>query len=132
MKGIYTMSDISVIGENIQKIRSLKGVSAYEVAKRAGVGAATISEIESGKRQSLKSNTLEKIAAALGVSANDLMGDTETISFETDNIQDIINIIDYIQDPILDSRPMTKTEKKDLLNGIETVLNSIRYKRLNK
>ncbi|WP_297420544.1 helix-turn-helix transcriptional regulator [Clostridium sp.] len=126
------MSDISVIGENIQKIRAMKGISAYEVAKRAGVGAATISEIESGKRQSLKSNTLEKIAAALGVSANDLMGDTETISFETDNIQDIINIIDYIQDPILDSSPMTKTEKKDLLNGIETILNSIRYKRLGK
>ncbi|NOW86750.1 transcriptional regulator with XRE-family HTH domain [Clostridium beijerinckii] len=126
------MSDISVIGENIQKIRSLKGVSAYEVAKRAGVGAATISEIESGKRKSLKSNTLEKIAAALGVSANDLMGDTETISFETDNIQDIVNIIDYIQDPILDSSPMTQNEKKDLLNGIETILNSIRYKRLKK
>lgn len=126
------MSDISVIGENIHKIRSLKGISAYEVAKRAGVGAATISEIESGKRKSLKSNTLEKIAAALGVSANDLMGDTETISFETDNIQDIINILDYIQDPILDSSPMTQIEKKDLLNGIETILNSIRYKRLKK
>lgn len=124
------MSDISVIGENIQKIRTLKGVSAYEVAKRAGVGAATISEIESGKRKSLKSNTLEKIATALGVSPNDLMGDTETISFETDNIQDIVNIIDYIQDPILDSSPMTQIEKKDLLNGIETILNSIRYKRL--
>ena len=124
------MSDISVIGENIQKIRALKGVSAYEVAKRAGVGAATISEIESGKRKSLKSNTLEKIATALGVSPNDLMGDTETISFETDNIQDIVNIIDYIQDPILDSSPMTQIEKKDLLNGIETILNSIRYKRL--
>lgn len=124
------MGNISVIGENIQKIRILKNISAYELAKRAEVGGATISEIESGKRQSLKSHTIEKIATALGVSPNDIMGNTDTVTFETDNIMDIINIIDYLQDPILDDTKMTKDEKKILMSAIAMGISTIRYNRL--
>ncbi|GEP65698.1 hypothetical protein CBE01nite_34660 [Clostridium beijerinckii] len=124
------MSDISIIGENIKKIRVLKNLSAYELAKRANVGGATISEIESGKRKTLKGDTLEKIAAALGVTANDLMGNTETVSFETDNLMDIINIIDYIENPILDDRQITKDEKKILMSAIAMGISTIRYNRL--
>lgn len=128
--GYIIVSDISIIGENIKKIRALKNLSAYELAKRAGVGGATISEIESGKRKTLKGDTLEKIAAALGVTVNDLMGNTETVSFETDNLMDIINIIDYIEDPILDDRHITKDEKKILMSAIAMGISTIRYNRL--
>ncbi|QUN37906.1 helix-turn-helix transcriptional regulator [Clostridium beijerinckii] len=121
---------MSIIGENIKKIRVLKNLSAYELAKRANVGGATISEIESGKRKTLKGDTLEKIAAALGVTANDLMGNTETVSFETDNLMDIINIIDYIENPILDDRQITKDEKKILMSAIAMGISTIRYNRL--
>ncbi|AVK48959.1 hypothetical protein AXY43_13505 [Clostridium sp. MF28] len=124
------MSDISIIGENIKKIRVLKNLSAYELAKRARVGGATISEIESGKRKTLKGDTLEKIAAALGVTVNDLMGNTETVSFETDNLMDILNIIDYIENPILDDRQITKDEKEILMSAIAMGISTIRYNRL--
>ncbi|PSM56513.1 XRE family transcriptional regulator [Clostridium diolis] len=121
---------MSIIGENIKKIRVLKNLSAYELAKRARVGGATISEIESGKRKTLKGDTLEKIAAALGVTVNDLMGNTETVSFETDNLMDILNIIDYIENPILDDRQITKDEKEILMSAIAMGISTIRYNRL--
>lgn len=126
------MNEISVVGANIQSIRKLKQMSAYGLAKSAGVGLATISDIENGKRKSLNSNTLKKIAAALGVSYDDLMGTSDTISFETNNIMDIINIIDYVDDPILDQDPMTKSEKEELLYAVSMALNSIRFKRSEK
>lgn len=58
------------------------------------------------------------------------MGNTETVSFETDNLMDIINIIDYIENPILDDRQITKDEKKLLMSAIAMGISTIRYNRL--
>ncbi len=38
------------IGENLAALRRARGLSAGELARRAGVGKATLSEIEAGKR----------------------------------------------------------------------------------
>ncbi len=59
--------NVSILGKNIKRIRELKGISAYRLAKDAHVGASTISEIESGIRQSLNSVSMRKIAEALDV-----------------------------------------------------------------
>ena len=120
----------SIIGENIKKIRKLKNISAYELAKKAGVGVATISEIESGKRATLKGDTLEKVAQALNVSPNDIMGNNETVTFETDNIMDIVNIINYLDNPILDDSAMSKDEKQILISAIAMGISTVRYNRL--
>lgn len=121
---------VSVIGENIKRIRELKNISAYELARRANVGTATISQIESGKRATLKGDTLEKVATALGVSAGELLGTDETLKFETNDIMDILNIINYADGFTLDDIELSKTEKQLINLSFTTVINAIRYNRL--
>ncbi len=71
------MKNISELGKNIKKLRKNKGFSSYKLAKNANVGISTISQIESGNRQSLNSNTIEKIATALEVSTGMLLSTNE-------------------------------------------------------
>lgn len=71
------MKNVSELGKNIKKLRKNKGFSSYKLAKNANVGISTISQIESGNRQSLNSNTIEKIATALEVSTGILLSTNE-------------------------------------------------------
>lgn len=123
------MNNISAIGENIKKIRTHKGLSAVQLAERAGVSNATISQIENGRRATLQSDTLEKVATALGVTTDDLLGDTETVKFETNDIIDVLNIINYAEGITLDDIPLTEDETQLLNINIKTVLNAIRFNR---
>ena len=122
---------ISELGLNIKKIRELRKISAYELAKRANVGNATISQIESGKRQTLKGDTLSRIAAALNVSESDLLGTSEKINFETNDLVDLLNIINYADFIELDGKRLSDDEKKIIENAVMMVVDSIRYKRIN-
>jgi len=64
------------IGENISRIRQDKGLTQAEVAEKAGITQAYLSQIENSLR-SMDVKTADKIAAALGVTLNDLMNDVE-------------------------------------------------------
>lgn len=120
---------ISVIGENIKRIREMKNISAYQLSKKAGVGSSTISQIESGKRQTLKGDTLNKIATALGVPSGDLLGDSDTLNFETNEITDILNILDYTPGLTLDDVELADHERQLLNISIKMALSTIRYNR---
>jgi len=122
---------ISVIGENIKRIRLEKNMSAYELAKRAKVGGATISQIESGKRATLMGDTLEKVAHALGVATGELLGNDETLNFETNDIMDIVNIINYADGLTLNDEVLTKEEKQIINVALNLALTTIKYNRLD-
>ena len=51
----------------LQKIREEKGWTQEKLAEESGVSRVTISGIESGKVQVVKTDTLAKIADALGM-----------------------------------------------------------------
>ena len=85
--------NISIVGQNIKRIRESRGLSAYKLAKLAQVGNTTISEIESGKRQNIKSDTLDKIAAALNVTTDDLL---KVENSEEYIVQDIEDALDFL------------------------------------
>jgi transcriptional regulator with XRE-family HTH domain len=55
----------------IRKLRERKGVSLRELARRSGLGVATLSRIESGKANP-RLNTLLQLADVLGVFVGDL------------------------------------------------------------
>lgn len=60
-------------GENSIRVwREYRGLSAAELATRAKISAAYLSELESGKKQG-GVNTLRKIAAALNLTLDDLV-----------------------------------------------------------
>ncbi|MDI6908168.1 MAG: helix-turn-helix transcriptional regulator [Thermoanaerobacterales bacterium] len=58
------------IGRRLTEIRTMAGISANALAKKAGVAQSTISEIEAGKRQPSLS-VLQKLSTALGITLAD-------------------------------------------------------------
>lgn len=67
------MSVISLkLGQNLKKIRTAKKMSQGDIARKLEVHRAYVSGIENGKRNPTLA-TIEKLAVALGVSANDLL-----------------------------------------------------------
>ena len=55
-------------GKRIQTCRRRQGISQRELARRAGVRHALISELESGKRNDAMTSTIRAIAIALDTS----------------------------------------------------------------
>lgn len=113
-------------------MRELRKISAYELAKRANVGNATISQIQSGKRQTLKGDTLSRIASALNVSESDLIGTSEKINFEINDPVYLLNIVNHTNFIELDGKRLSENEKKVIESAVMMGLDSIRYKRLIK
>lgn len=66
----------SVFGEVLRRYRSSVGISQEELADRTGVDRTFISRLERGVRQPTIT-TLLGLSRALGISAGDLMRETE-------------------------------------------------------
>jgi transcriptional regulator with XRE-family HTH domain len=56
------------LGKRIQQCRQRKDISQRELARRAGVRHALISELESGKRNDAMTSTIRAITIALDTS----------------------------------------------------------------
>jgi len=65
---------ISTVAKNIKRHRNEQGLSQDKLSRMADVSHATIIKIESGGIQSPTIGTVQKIAKALGVSVDDLIG----------------------------------------------------------
>ena len=71
------MSTDSGLGQRILALRSRAGLSQHAVARRAGLDPSYLSRIENGRVRP-KVGTAMKVAKALRVSANDLLGPSPT------------------------------------------------------
>jgi len=120
---------ISILGLNIKKIREEKGISAYKLSKTARIGTTTVSEIESGKRQSLNTNTIEKIAVALNVTVDDLMASEINKEYIVTDIEQTIALILSSEELVLDDVELSGAEKEQLKTNISLTLQSIRKQR---
>lgn len=67
---------ISVVGENVRRLRERAGLSLRELASRAGVSASTLSGLESGTGNP-NVETLVDISGALGVPFSELVQPSE-------------------------------------------------------
>jgi transcriptional regulator with XRE-family HTH domain len=65
-------------GDRIRRYRMARGWSQRELARRAGVRHAMISDLETNKRRSTQLSIFEKLAAALGVSVGALVEDDDS------------------------------------------------------
>jgi transcriptional regulator with XRE-family HTH domain len=65
---------IMTVGERIKQIRKEKGLTQTELASRLGVSQAMITQYENGQRGPKTFETVRKIAAALEVSPEDILG----------------------------------------------------------
>lgn len=118
----------SVLGRNIKEIRESKGLSVNKLSVLAKVGQSTISQIETGQRQSLRSETLEKIAKALDVTTNDLLSIDEG-AYEVGDLSAAIDFILQDDEVSIDNIAMNKTEKEQFKFAVEMAINTIRNNR---
>ncbi len=66
-------TDPRVVGQRVRQLRQARGVSLSELARRAGIGKATLSGVETGTRNPTL-ETLWAITAQLGVPIGTILG----------------------------------------------------------
>ena len=116
--------EISLLGKNIKEYRSKKGWSLKRLTEIAEVGYATIYDLENGKKQNINSTTLEKVANALEISTNELLG-IDVIEHTVDDIPATIDAIFESDELEIDGIKLTSKEKDILksiyINGIDII-----------
>jgi transcriptional regulator with XRE-family HTH domain len=70
---------VSDIGERVQDVRRLRMWTQVRLAREAGVSPTTVSAIESGKIGRPHFGTIGKLARALGVAPEELLGSRESV-----------------------------------------------------
>jgi transcriptional regulator with XRE-family HTH domain len=66
-----------VLGENVKKARDALGMTQLKLAATAGLGIATVSDIERGKITDPQLSTVEALARTLGVPVASLLDTAE-------------------------------------------------------
>ena len=76
---------MSIVGENIRNIRKKLKISQVELSRLSGISQAGISDIEKGKKSRTPyTDTIKKIADALGCTIGDLMGESADLITSAD------------------------------------------------
>ena len=118
---------MSILGENIKRIRKARGYTITYLADRAGVGISTISQVETGRRQNLQADILIKIAKALGVDTAELPEPEQ--EHEVTDLLDTLCYIMLSDDLSIDGKEMNRTEKEEFMLAAKVSINMIREKR---
>ena len=80
-----------MFGSKIKEIRESKGIGVNKLSRISGISAGYISALERGEKQNPSQNTLNKLAAALDITLQDLINyETNKISSDDNNDPDII------------------------------------------
>lgn len=74
------------LGTRLRRIRERRGLKPRDLALLSGVSASTISELESGQRTDLRGAGLRKLADALSVSVDWLLGRTDKETWDPDDV----------------------------------------------
>jgi len=125
---------MTIIGDNIKKLRDLASMSITDLSNASGVGRSTISEIESGKAQNPKSNTVTAIAKALGVNIGTLTEMEIEHEYVITDIEEAMELILSQENLMLHGQPLNDEAKVQLSNNIKMALQfaSESQKRNNK
>lgn len=117
---------MSILGENIKKLRISSGLTLQSLAEKSGVGKGTISEIENGKVLNPKTETLQKIAYALSTSIDSLTELEYEHEYMITDIEEALNII-FSQDNLtLNGNSLADEHKEYIQNSLNLTLNFIK------
>lgn len=75
------MKKTSTLADRVRVKREERGLNQADLAKKSGITQATISRIESGEVTQPKSENLLKLAQALGVTVDFLVGKSDKMEF---------------------------------------------------
>lgn len=119
---------ISELGKNIKFYRTQKGWSLNKLKIESNVGYATLYDIENGKSKNLNSDTLQKIATALDVTTNELIG-KNTIELKDKEVTVILKEIYTNEKLTLDNKKLSEEEKEIIKKLTDATLDTIRIMR---
>ncbi len=77
------------VAQNVRRLRNAKGWSQAALGRAAGIAAAHVSMIESGRRADPQGSVLQALAGALGVTVDELLRPAPT---ETTVLEDLGNV----------------------------------------
>jgi transcriptional regulator with XRE-family HTH domain len=69
-------------GERLKMFRTLAGLSQNELAKQAGISRPLISALEAGKRHGMTVENARRLARALMITLDQLVGEPEPASLD--------------------------------------------------
>lgn len=125
-----------MIGDNIKRIREKKGVGVNELSRLSGINASYISALERNKKKNPSIDTLDAIAKALGVKANDFLTTEDKLDLAINTIDrlreysqlalskhgiDLSNTIYEIGQNFSDEK-FTEEEQKEIISFINYVI----------
>lgn len=73
------------IGKNLKKARRALGLSQQQVAVEAGVSVGTVAKYEQGKTENPRGDEFDRVARAVGKTADDLRGVLSDLPGERDD-----------------------------------------------
>lgn len=88
------------IGQKIKNLRAELGLTLKELAKRVGVGASTVRKWETGYIKDMRSDKIQKVAEALGVSPAYLMGWDESQNVHVEQVHTNNGLIGQANAPV--------------------------------
>lgn len=113
---------MTILGENIKKLRERAGFSITVLSEKSGVGRSTISEIENGKAKNPKTDTLMALAKALNVSTDELTEMEIQHEYIITDVEEAMSLI--LDQPVLHlhGEVLTEEAKIQLANSIKMAL----------
>ncbi|CAM2076100.1 MAG: hypothetical protein NSGCLCUN01_00282 [uncultured Clostridium sp.] len=123
------MDSISILGQNIHRIRTEKKLGLNELSRLSGVAKSSISMLESGKTKNLSNDNLIKIADVLNVTGDTLLGLEDDIEYDLTELSDIFEAILKTGDLRLDNIPISYSELKELNIELKFVIKKLQLKR---
>ena len=72
------MAELSILGKRLKESREFYGIPQAALARTAGVAVNTIAALEQGRSHQIRTGPLTRIAKALNVSADYLLGRKNT------------------------------------------------------
>lgn len=117
------------IGERLRRRRKALGISAVDIAARAGLSKATIHRYESGDIKSIKLPTVELLAETLQVNPLWLIGKSDRMERENPTETDVGVMVDELIRRVRDSTYLTMNGAKLTAEGRRVLLTCLKLAR---
>ena len=112
-KGLLSMSELY---KRIEDLCKENHINITTMCKDSGASRASLTDLKMGRKQSLSSDTLNKIAKYFSVSVDYLLGNVSDPFFQLNNDAILKDINSY---PETEKAPTDNGERKDVLDDVD-------------
>lgn len=107
--------------ENIEKLCKQRGVNVTTMCKESGASRGSLTDLKNGRKQTLKYETLDKIASYFGTSVDALVSGSQKENPSKQLSKDGQDIVDYLTKRF---DGMSEEDKKLEMNRIQSYIYS--------